>query len=326
MDDKKPIYSSRIIRVYLEFIGNQYPHIDRDDLLEYAKISKYEVNDKGCWFNQNQMDQFQEILIRKTENPNISRDAGRYTASTKAVGALRQYFLSFMSIANVYMLMGKLYNTMSRAATVKTKKHRSNKVQIESTPKAGVNEKPYQCRNRMGTFESISLLFTGKLASIEHPVCFHKDGDCCRYIITWEKTQYAVSKSLRNYSLLFCIIGISALFFFLPFLIWVIFSLTCGFVAIIISFYTVYLEKKELIKTIENQGDSAKGTLDEMSTRYDNALFIQEVSRVTAKILDVDKLVTTVVKIMEKHLDFDRGIVMLANRKKTAYILFGLWV
>lgn len=320
MDDKTPIYNSRIIRTYHEFIGKQYPHIDRDYLLKYANMTKYEVNDTGHWFNQTQVDRFQEILARKTGNPNIARDAGRYMSSTKGMSSLRQYILSFMSLAALYMFMGKLYNTMSHAATVRAKKLRSNKVQIESTPKPGVNEKPNQCENRMGTFEAIAMVFTGKFATIGHPVCFHKGGDCCRYIITWEKTPYAIWKTVRNYFLLFCILGIPALFFFLPALPWADVSLTCAFITIIFSLYTAYLEKKELIKTIESQGDKGKDTIDEMSIRYDNALFIQEISRVVATILDVDKLVDTVTSIIEKHLDFDRGIVMLSNRKKTRLV------
>jgi PAS domain S-box-containing protein len=320
MDEKTAIYNSRLIRIYLEFIGKQYSHLDRDYLLEYAKMTKYEANDTGHWFNQTQVDRFQEILIRKTGNPNIAREAGRYIASSKGMSALRQYGLSFMSLAALYMFMGKLYNTMSRGASVKATKLRSNKVQIESTPETGVNEKPYQCKYRMGTFESLAMLFTGKLASIKHPVCFHKGGDCCRYIITWEKTQYAIWKTVRNYSLLFCILAMPALFFLLPLLPWAVFSLACVFTTIIFSFYTTYLEKKELIKTIESHGDEAKGITDEMSIRYDNALFIQEISRVAATIQDVDKLIDTVTSIIEKHLDFDRGIVMLANRKKTRLI------
>jgi len=320
MDDNSPIYNSRIIRAYFEFLGKQYPHIDRDNLLKYANMTKYEVNDTGHWFNQNQVDRFQEILAKKTGNWNIARDAGRYISSTKGMSAFRQYVLSFMSLASLYMFMGKLYNTMSRGALVKAKKLRSNKVQIESTPRPGVNENPNQCKNRMGIFESIAMAFTGKFATIEHPVCFNEGGDCCRYIITWEKTPYAIWKTVRNYSLLFFILATPVLFFLLPISSWTVVSLICAFIAIIFSFYTAYLEKEELIKTIESQGDVGKDTIDEMNIRYDNALFIQEISRVAATIQDVNELIDTVTSIMEKHLDFDRGIVMLANRKKTRLI------
>jgi len=190
------------------------------------------------------VDRFQEILIRKTGNPNIARDSGRYSMSTKAIGALKQYLLSFMSLAALYMLLGKLYNTMSRGALVKAKKLRSNKVQVESVPNPGVNEKPYQCENRMGTFESIAMLFIGKLATVEHPVCFHKGGDCCQYIITWEKTPYAIWKTVRNSSLLFCILAMPVLFFLMPALPWAEVSLVCAFITIIFSVYSAYLEKK----------------------------------------------------------------------------------
>ena len=122
MDEKSPIYNSRLIRVYLEFIRRHYPNIDRDYLLEYAKMTKYEVNDTGHWFNQNQVDQFYEIITKKTGNPNISREAGRYSTSTTGMSALRQYGLGFMTLAALYTLMGKLYNTMSRGALVKAKK------------------------------------------------------------------------------------------------------------------------------------------------------------------------------------------------------------
>jgi len=322
MDEKSNIYNSRIIRVYHEFIGKLYPQIDRDELLKYAKMTKYEVNDTGHWFNQTQMDRFQEILIEKTGNPNIARDAGRYTTSSQGISALRQYVISFISLASLYMFTGKLYNTMSRAVIVEAKKLRSNKVQIESVPKPGVKEKPYQCKNRMGSFESLALLFIGKLATIEHPVCYHKGGDCCRYIITWEKTQYAIWKSVRNYSLLFTLLAIPALSFFLPFVPWAVFCMTSTFITILFSFYTAYLEKKELIKTIEDQGGEAKDIINEMNIGYDNALFNEKISRVAATVRDVDQLVNTVTSIMEERLDFDRGIVMLANRKKTRLSYF----
>ncbi|MBW2606560.1 MAG: hypothetical protein JRD05_02875, partial [Deltaproteobacteria bacterium] len=297
MDKKTPIYNSRLIKVYLEFIGKYYPEIDTNLLLEYAKMTKYEVNDTGHWFNQYQTDRFNEILVKKTGNSNIFREAGRYTAISQGINALKQHILGFISLASAYYFLGKFYSTMSRGALVKAKKLRSNKVEIESIPKTGVHEKSYQCEYRMGTFESIALLFIGKLATIEHPECFHKGGDCCRYIITWEKTRYAIWKTVRNYSLLFFILAMPALFFLLPVLPWAVVSLICALITAIFSFYTIYLEKNELIKNIESRGDVAKDVIDEMNIRYDNALFIQKISRVAATIQDVDELIDTVASI-----------------------------
>ena len=97
MDDKSPVYNSRITKTYLEYLGKYYPNIDVDSILEYAEMKQYEVEDPGSWFSQYQVDRFHEILVEKTGNPNISREAGRYTASSEGLGPLKQYTLGFIS-------------------------------------------------------------------------------------------------------------------------------------------------------------------------------------------------------------------------------------
>ena len=157
-----------------------------------------------------------EVLAQKITDPNLSRDVGRYAASSKASGAVRQYALGFMSPAAVYRMLEKIAPTMSRGATVKAKRLGPNKVEIVSTPKPGVEEKPYQCDNRMGTFEALSKLFTNKFAKIEHPSCFHKHGDSCRYIITWENTPSFGWKRVRNYFVLFSVLISLGFFLIFP--------------------------------------------------------------------------------------------------------------
>jgi hypothetical protein len=78
IDTKTPLYSSRILVTYLEFIKKYYPDFDIDSALKYAGTTRHEVEDAGHWFNQEQTDRFHEILVAKTGNPNIARDAGRF--------------------------------------------------------------------------------------------------------------------------------------------------------------------------------------------------------------------------------------------------------
>jgi PAS domain S-box-containing protein len=84
-----------------------------------------------------------------------------------------------------------------------------------------------------------------------------------------------------------------------------------------ISFYSEYLEKEELTKTIETQGDAAKGHIEEINIRYNNALLVQEIGQATSTFLDIQKLLKSVMDTMEKRLDFDRGGIWLANKEKT---------
>jgi len=218
-----PTYNSRIIKVYLQFIARNYPQVNIDDVLEYAGITRYEAEDPAHWFNQSQVDRFHEYLVKKTGNSEISRHAGRYAASSEGMGAARQFTLGLISLSSVYLLMQKLYPVMSRGATVKAKKIGERKVEIVSTPNPGVEEKPYQCENRLGTFEGIAKLFHENFARIEHTACFHKGDDFCHYIISWEKARSHFWKKARNFSALTSAFTSILLYFILPFAYWLFF-------------------------------------------------------------------------------------------------------
>ena len=317
MTDTLPIYSSRITKTYLEYIKKSYPDLDIDAVLEYAEMAKYEVEDPAHWFSQHQADRFQEALVEKTGNPNIAREAGRYTTSHKGMGPLKQYTLGFINLSTVYLLLGKAYPIMSRGSTVKSKKLGPAKVEIVSTPNSGVNEKPFQCENRIGVFESLAKLFTNGFADVEHPFCFHKGNDCCRYIITWGETPFLIWKRIRNYFLLISILISLGLFFVLPLQSWGALVLFCSFISITFAFISEYLEKKALIKTVKTQGNVANDLINEINIRHNNTLIIQKIGQATSSIIGIDDLIKTVTSILELHMDFDRGLIMLANDNKT---------
>ena len=320
MTDSSPLYNSRIIKTFLEYLKKYYPNLDIDSVLGYAEMTKYEVEDPAHWFSQSQTDRFHEALVKKTGNPNISREAGRYTTSYKGMGPIKQYALGLMSLTRVYLLMGKVYPIMSRGATIRVKKIGPNKVEIVSTPNPGVNEKSYQCENRLGVFESLAKLFTDHLADVEHPLCIHKGDDVCSYIVSWKKTTSLVWKRVRNYSLLISVVTCPALFFALPRTAWIFLVFFCSLTTMALALFSENIEKKELAKTVETQGNVAQDLLDEMNIRHNNALLIQEIGKATSSIINVDQLINTLVSIMKAHIGFDRGMIMLANSDKTRLV------
>ncbi|MEE4352006.1 MAG: PAS domain S-box protein [Desulfatiglans sp.] len=60
-----------------------------------------------------------------------------------------------------------------------------------------------------------------------------------------------------------------------------------------------------------------------MNIRYNNAMLIQEIGQATSSIMGIHELPKTVLQLMEKRLDFDRGMIMLANREKTRLLFSG---
>jgi len=316
----EPLYNSRIIKTFLEYLRENYPDIGINSVLKYAGMTKYEVEDPAHWFTQLQVDRFNDILVSQTGNPHIAREAGQYTTSSGRLGGIKQYVLGLLNTRSIFLLLGKLYPVFSRGATIKVKKLGTNRIEITSVPKPEVNEKPYQCENRMGTFESLPKLFTERLAKVEHPLCFHKGDDCCRYIISWERTPSFIWKRVRNYFILVVSLISLVLLFLLPVTTWFVFVLICACSTITLSLYSEHLERMELSKTVESQGNAAQDLLSEINIRYNNALLVQEIGQATSAILNIDKLISVVVNVMEKRLDFDRGMIMLSNKRKTRLV------
>ena len=317
MSESAPLYNSRVTKIYIQYLQKYFPDIDVDSVLKEAGIANYEIEDSAHWFTQEQQDCLHEILVSRTGNPNIARDAGRYATSSEGLGATKQYILGLMSPTAIYLLIEKINALMSRGASVSAKRIGSNQVEITAKPQPGVNEKPYQCENRRGMMEAIARLFTDKFARIEHPACIHQGDDSCRYLITWAKSPNIYWSLARNYFVLLSISAVPVLYFVLPTLNWEIVALACAFIALLLSYYTEHLEKKALTRTIETQKDAAEDNIFESNMRYNTAMLIQEIGQATSSILDINKLVKTVSGLMEKRLDYDRGMIMLINKEKT---------
>jgi len=315
MNKSEPLYNSRVSKIYINYLKKNYPDIEVDSVLKEAGIANYEIEDPAHWFTQEQQDRLHDTLVSRTGNPNIAREAGRFSTSSEGLGATKQYALGLMSPTAIYLLSQKMYALFSRAAEVSAKKVGSNQVEVTAAPHKGVHEKPYQCENRSGYLESIARLFTDKFARIDHPSCVHKGDDCCRYIITWSQTLKFQWKLVRNYFLLGSFLALLSLLFFLPLLTWGIIALACALLTALASYYTEHLDNKELARRIGIQKEAAQDSIVESNILYNNALMAQEIGQATSSILDIDRLLKTVAGVMEKRLDFDRGMIMLVDKK-----------
>ena len=76
MNDR-PLYSSRILNTYINFVKRNYPAIDVNEVLSYAGVESYQVVDEGHWFTQEQQDRFHEKLVELTGNEKIAREVGK---------------------------------------------------------------------------------------------------------------------------------------------------------------------------------------------------------------------------------------------------------
>jgi PAS domain S-box-containing protein len=316
MDPDTPLYNSRLLKTYFDYLAKYYPEVDAEAILAHAGMTRYELDDAGHWFSQKQIDRFQDLLKQKTNNPNIAREVGRYSASAETMGDIRQYIMGFISTSMAYAMVDKMASALTRATNWQTKKLGSNKVELVSIPKKGVTENPQQCANRQGLFEALAKIYTGTLATVEHPTCVNEGGDYCQYIISWKITPAFRWKTISRYTLLLSLFLSIPLFFFLPSSIWAEGMILPILLNMGIFLNVKYIEKKELVDQVTAQSDMAHRLVDEINLRYNEVALIQEIGQAISMILDIDGLLKYIMEALEKRLDFNRGMIMMADKEK----------
>ena len=315
-ENSKPLYNSRIIDTYLKLLHHKYPMVDIANLLRQADMKKYQVDDQAHWFTQKQIDLFYENLVQKTDNPNIAREAGRFFAAPEAMSTMRQYILGMLGPARVYESLQKTGSNFTRSSEFQTRRLTSNSIELNVTLCGDAEERKFQCENRIGFMEAISLLFTNKLPRIEHPDCLFDGGDSCRYIITWENTPSILVNRFRNLASPLLIVGSlltavvapgQALKLAIPI------SAAIIFLSIIASWWA---ERREALSSVRSLWSSADLLFDQLNINYNNALLSNEIGQAISSQTTVDSILESVVQALKKRLDYDRGMILLTNPEK----------
>ncbi len=315
--EKIPLYNSRIVNTYIKFVKRNYSYVNIGELLEYAKMKPYEVADESQWFTQEQINLFHEKLSQDTNKQNIAREAGRYAASPEAIGVMRQYILGMVSPSKVYTMAGTAANKFTRSSVFEPHTIASNKVEITVKPHRGINEKPFQCENRIGFFEAISMVFNHKIPKIDHPECMFKGNEFCRYIISWENPLSAILKKIRNF-IFFALVVLNLVFLFAH----QSNALSLILPLSIASFLLLWIiadqfEKREIKQSLNNLRGSTDELIEQININYNNSRLTNEIGQAISKHTSKEDVITNIVKILADRLDYDRGLVLLVNSTKT---------
>ena len=313
----KNLYHIRILKTYLEYLRKYYPDLDIDYILQYAGITRSQLSDEGYWYTQTEADRFHEIVDKLTRNPNIAREAGRYGATSSSYGTIRQYIFSFIDPALAYELLGKIGSKLTKGTTIKIRRIDTNKVEALFDINPGVEEKPYSCQNRLGMMEALAIPFTGEYATVEHPECIHREAHTCKYFITWNVPLSLRMKRWRNLILLTGLGVILSSILLLPYRYT---SILADIFLLCLLTMTVFIgikEKQDLQHKIEGQGRTADQLMTESDRRFNDAELIQDIGQAISNLLDVEDLLRAVMSTLKEHLEYDRGMVLLANSDNT---------
>jgi two-component system, NtrC family, C4-dicarboxylate transport sensor histidine kinase DctB len=324
-----PLYNSRIINSFILLIKHRYSYVNIEEILEYAGMKEYEVADQAHWFKQEQVDRFYERLVQVTGNQKIAREAGRYAASPDVLGAMRQYILGLVDAASTFDIISKTTANFTRSSRYESRRISSNEVEIVVTPLEPELEKPYQCENRIGFFEAIVLIFNHKitdlqyfpdiqhLPTIQHPECVFRGGEVCRYLVTWDKTFFLFLKKARNLIFLVLAAGNAGLAAAGSWGLLPVSLLGSLCVFLLLALVASSSEKKALKASLNSTKDSIDNLLDQIDLNFNNSLLTHEVGHRLGTYRRLEEMLPDVAGLMQKRLDYDRGLILLADRDRT---------
>jgi HD-GYP domain-containing protein (c-di-GMP phosphodiesterase class II) len=307
------LYNSRIINSYLELLQRQHPEVDPAVALDYADMQSYEVADQSHWFNQQQINRFHEKVVELTGNPDIARDAGRFAASPEAIGAMRQYILGLVGPSHAFNLIRNASTKFTRSSLYQSRRLGDNRVEVVVTPNPGVEEQSFQCENRMGFFEAVCMMFNHSMPVIEHPECLFRGDRHCRYTIGWQRSSADLWSRTRDISAFTLGGACAAAAVWTPALtVQTLLPISLAVIAGL-SYTARSKEAKELRRSLDNLFDSSEKLIEQMNINYSNSLMNNEIGQAISAPTEVDKILARVTQVLKQRLDFDRGMILLAD-------------
>jgi len=310
-----PIYNIRLLRIYIDYIESNYPNVNIDKILNFTGISRLQLNDFGYWYNQKQANRFHEIIVRKTGNRNIAKDAARQLLTSQNLFA--QYLMGFKNPGAVALRIGEIYSKGSIGAKASAKKKGKNIYEVIIKTEPGVKEEYFQCQNRIGALEGIFHFFTHEYPEIIHRECIHLGGKACRYIVKIKGTS-KLFKWLRMRIHLSIISLISTFFVyrFLPFQYFLLISLMFIFILFVVFHYADLLEKRKLKNRIKNLSKIAEEHWHELNISYRTTKLMQEIGSVNTVAQNKKEIASSVLKVMVERLDYWRCVILFKNSHK----------
>lgn len=309
MSEEK-LYNSALLDNYIQLLKADYPHINIDDVLSESGIEPWEI-DPGNWFSQSKVNRFYDIVLERTGNENIAKEAGRFSVANRAGNIMRQAALSLLSPSNLYDIIGKISKKYTRAINIHTKKISNTKHEIITEYLENVSPKKFQCENTIGYLEAVYLIFRSKLPKISHPECYFDNGTKCKYIVSWKKTASERIILIRNIAAFLFIPAITILFFSNFAYIYEFIVFFC-FLFLLMALLSMSFEKKDLLKIVRKQDFKPHDVLDSHNRYHRSANLLKDISIALSKNKTVQDFMATVGNIYHA-LGYRSGLIVLID-------------
>jgi len=213
-----------------------------------------------------------------------------------------------------------LPHAMSRAHSYKVTKKDARRVEISVAIDPDVDEKPFQCAYRQGLLEAIALYATGRYATITHVECVHRGGQRCVYIAEWvpggvfTATMKLVLLALLGVPVAVAPVLLGAAYHWFPF------AYASAAYCLLIAVLLLLHDRRITKQNIAEKEISAGELIDKLNRNYSDSIAIREIGEAISGSLRMEVLLSHIMNAMQNRLDYDRGVILLANAEKTSLL------
>ena len=313
------LYSNKILDVYVALIGEKYPEIEIENLMDEAGIGNDpKTADNGQWLCQAQINRFHKRLCMLTDNMKIAREAGRYAVTSGCMGKIRSLVLPFVGVRQACGMMEQYAGGLTRSSRYTTRYVGKNKIEIVVTPNEGIKEEPFQCEIRQGYFQGLSEVFFHNDLTVRHSECMFNGGRVCRYELTWEGSAFSILSLLSWLAGAAAIVLLIVLwitpFAVVPKHLWLICPTLLFFG---IGWVGQRVKSKALERSLRDIHTAREEMLNQVEVDAENLKAIVDIGQVLG-IEDPDACIfDRVATIVGKKLRYDRVMIMITNDEKT---------
>jgi signal transduction histidine kinase len=301
-------YNVKILRMYVAYLRQEldWSEAQVESLFDTvgADIGLLTYDDN--YFDQRLADRFHEVLVELTGDPDIAYHVGVYATHQSAKGIAGRMISGFLSPSATYRNLGHFAADYSKGASITTEKVTHNSAIIKSVPVPSCEEKPYQCQNRIGMFESIPTLFNLPKAVITHPKCFHRGDEYCEYHVRWIEQTYRYAAHLSASLFVAVFIGLllhdtSIAYAFLFSL-----GLTGGVYSILDR-----ISNQRLTRALNEQIEALRISHDTIERRHLESSMVAKIHAIVNKMMPVKDLCQVVTQAIHQHMGYDRVTIFL---------------
>jgi len=302
-DPDTPWYNVKILRVYVAYLRERL-HWTDEQVEELFRRCGSEVSTlfyEDNWYGQIFADTFYSNLVESTGDRDIAYRVGRYVIHDSAKGIAGRVLAGFLSPAVAYKNIGRIASQYSKGARLIPIESGESHAVIRAAVEPGCQEKPYQCRNRLGMLEAVPTFFGMPTAVVEHSACVHRGDAFCEYQVAW------VAPGQRHVGLL------SALIFALGATVaW----LVTGEAAISLLFgggvagalYSLlhYRADRNLRRALSEQVEALRISGQTIERRHQESQLVADINSLVNTMMPIEKLCDVAARAIHEKMGYDR--------------------